>query len=80
MPKVEALEEARRWLRNLTEDEVDQDPMAMARGEIRKLVGGATASANTGVTASTRKAGARARRPSAHPHYWAAFVLMGDPV
>jgi CHAT domain-containing protein len=74
MPKAEALDEAKRWLRNLTEEEVGQDPLAMARGDIRKLK-------NTGAAGTTaespRKAGAR--QPYEHPHYWAAFVLMGDP-
>jgi tetratricopeptide (TPR) repeat protein len=74
MPKAEALDEAKQWLRNLTEDEVGQDPIAMARGEIRKLK--AAEPAGKTVEAS-REAGAR--KPYEHPHYWAAFVLMGDP-
>jgi CHAT domain-containing protein len=77
MPKAEALDEARLWLADLTEEEIGRDPLAMARGEIRKLKGGGTASAGTGAPATVPKPGTR--RPYEHPRYWAAFVLVGDP-
>jgi tetratricopeptide (TPR) repeat protein len=75
MPKAEALQEAKRWLRSLTLDQVDGELAALERGEVRPLV---------------REKGAPARReapapnssptkPYEHPHFWAAFVLVGDP-
>ncbi len=76
MPKAEALREAKTWLRELSRAEV----LAM----IAKLSGGID-----------RSKGAKARQPAdlaavippggdndhpyAPPHFWAAFVLSGDP-
>jgi len=76
IPKAEALREAKAWLRELRRDEV----LAL----ITKLSGGIE-----------RSKGAKARRPAeianaipsagdndhpyAPPHFWAAFVLSGDP-
>ncbi len=75
MPKAEALQDAKQWLRTLTVDQVDCELAALERGEVRPL---------------TREKGAPARReaptptststkPYAHPYFWAAFVLVGDP-
>ena len=74
LPKAEALDEAKRWLRGLTEGEVGPALEALPRGEVGPL---ATAGA-----APPRAAAAEAPagpRPYAHPYYWAAFVLIGDP-
>jgi tetratricopeptide (TPR) repeat protein len=75
LPKAEALREAKVWLRNLTADEVGSELAAQDRGEPRKLAKdsggaaqGASPSANSGEV-----------RPYAHPYYWAAFVLVGNP-
>jgi CHAT domain-containing protein/tetratricopeptide (TPR) repeat protein len=75
LPKAEALQEAKQWLRSLTVDQVDGALAALQRGEVRPLV---------------REKGAPARKetpalksgtimPYEHPHFWAAFVLVGDP-
>ena len=76
LPKAEALAEAKTWLRDLTQSEaislvagltggVDRD-----KGKSRPdLAGGVPPSAVAVVE----------DRPYAHPYYWAAFVLVGDP-
>src|SRR5262249_25768875 len=71
LPKAEALDEAKRWRRGLTVDAVGGELAALERGAVRPL-------------AEARGAGpvspaASGSRPYAHPYYWAAFVLAGDP-
>ncbi len=75
MPKAEALHEAKAWLRNLTADEVGSELTALDRGEPRKLAKGSGGVAQ-GASPSAK---AGEVRPYAHPYYWAAFVLVGDP-
>jgi CHAT domain-containing protein len=76
MPKAEALREAKTWLRTLR------------RAELLTLIAGLSGGVD-------RSKGAKARTPDdlaaaipaddditppyAHPHFWAAFVLAGDP-
>jgi CHAT domain-containing protein/tetratricopeptide (TPR) repeat protein len=67
LPKAAALEEARNWLRDLTWHELDLHPIAeqyVSRGLVP-----------VDDTAPVE----RSERPFADPHYWAAFILMGDP-
>jgi CHAT domain-containing protein len=75
MPKAEALAEARTWLRNLTSDESGAELSAPDRATLRPLAtpGGAPREPSP----SSRVSGPR---PYAHPYYWAAFVLVGDPI
>jgi CHAT domain-containing protein len=66
LARAEALREARQWLRSLTAPEVEKAAAslpAVARGERERPP------APSG----------QAVRPYAHPHYWAAFILIGDP-
>jgi len=75
MPKAEALQEAKRWLRSLTVDQIDGELAALQRGDVRPLVkDSGTISGNA--PASPQSTG---NRPYDHPHFWAAFVLVGDP-
>jgi CHAT domain-containing protein len=67
LPKAEALREAKAWLHGLTADE--------ARRLAEGLLGGGRGTER----ARPRGAGPDPARPFAHPHYWAAFVLAGDP-
>jgi CHAT domain-containing protein len=67
LSKAEALKEAKQWLRNLTRKEVEERianlPEA-ARG--LKLEPAAQPQAAS-------------EKPFAHPYYWSAFILIGDP-
>jgi CHAT domain-containing protein len=62
LSKIEALAEAKRWLRNLSAKEVKAAVDRLPRGKGAKPV------------PLWKEA-----RPFAHPYYWAAFVLIGDP-
>jgi CHAT domain-containing protein len=76
MSKAESLREAKAWLRGLS------------RSEVEKLAGDLTAGV---VRAKQEPSGKKApasrppavlpegEAPFAHPHYWAAFILLGDP-
>jgi tetratricopeptide (TPR) repeat protein len=75
MPKAEALHEAKEWLRNLTQNEVDSKLATIDRGPERPLVK-PNGPANAAATPTSKPAGVR---PFAHPYYWAAFILIGDP-
>jgi tetratricopeptide (TPR) repeat protein len=75
MPKAEALDEAKRWLRGLTVDEVGGELATLDRGQPRKLVKGSD-SAGQRASPSAKPGGVR---PYDHPYFWAAFVLVGDP-
>jgi CHAT domain-containing protein len=72
--RAEALQEAKVWLRTLPRKEVETLVASLTHGEIRGTLG----------PAPKRKLPAKAQvpagdRPYAHPYYWAAFVLVGDP-
>jgi CHAT domain-containing protein len=64
MPKAEALQEAKAWLRSLTGKEVEQQLAALPRGEEREKPAAPVPAAV---------------HPYGHPYYWAAFILIGDP-
>jgi CHAT domain-containing protein len=68
LKRAEALAEAQRWLRGLSAEEALR---LLAKAE-PGLVRGPVVSR---VEVPLRKEG----RPFAHPYYWAAFVLIGDP-
>jgi CHAT domain-containing protein len=75
MPKAEALQEAKRWLRTLTVDERDGELAALERGDVRPLAK-VNDTTSPGEPTSPKS---RSHRPYDHPYYWAAFVLVGDP-
>ncbi len=76
LPKAEALREAKAWLRNLSRAEVLSLVAQMSGGLDRSkgIKGRQSADAATLVPI-----GKDNDRPYAHPHFWAAFVLTGDP-
>jgi CHAT domain-containing protein len=76
MPKAEALREAKVWLRGLRTAEVLTLTADMSGGVERSKGAKARTPAEF---ASTVSAGGDDDRPYASPHYWAAFVLSGDP-
>jgi CHAT domain-containing protein len=73
LPKGQALAEAQSWLRGLPRAEAQRRAARLAggvaRGKGRKL----------GPLLPPLPAGPADRPPYAHPCYWAAFVLVGDP-
>jgi CHAT domain-containing protein len=69
--RAEALEEARNWLRNLSRTEAGDAVASLPRGTVKALPG-------TGKTPAPRPV-PPGEKPYAHPYYWSAFVLIGDP-
>jgi tetratricopeptide (TPR) repeat protein len=76
MPKAEALQEAKAWLRGLRRAEVLMVAAKMSGGVERSK--GAKARQPQALAAAI-PASRDGDRPYEHPHYWAAFVLAGDP-
>jgi len=75
MPKAEALDEAKQWLRSLTVDQIDGKLAAVERGDVRPLAK-LNNSKSSDRSSSPRSGG---MRPFDQPYFWAAFVLVGDP-
>ena len=76
MPKAEALHEAKTWLRGLRRSEVLTLTAELSGGVAR----GKNAEArHPAEVAATVPAGSDSDRPYEPPHFWAAFVLAGDP-
>jgi tetratricopeptide (TPR) repeat protein len=76
LPKAEALDEAKAWLRNLTAGEVGSELAELDRGTVRPLVDEVNGPPPRAASSSPQPAGVR---PYAHPYYWASFNLIGDP-
>jgi CHAT domain-containing protein/tetratricopeptide (TPR) repeat protein len=77
LPRAEALEEAKRWLRELPR----RDAQALAAALQGDKLGG-TVTRGTVVELDVRERPVQlpaGERPYAHPFYWATFVLVGDP-
>jgi hypothetical protein len=73
--KAQALQEAKNWLRGLRRPEAQTMTAALAGGVER----GKGAQARQPALSAMVPAGTDNDRPYAAPHYWAAFVLAGDP-
>jgi CHAT domain-containing protein len=76
MPKAEALREAKAWLRELKRVEVLALTAELSGGVERSK--GAKARPPAELAAAV-PAGGDNDRPHTSPHFWAAFVLAGDP-
>ncbi len=76
MPKAEALQEARYWLRGLHRAEALTITARLSGGVER---GKGAKARQPAELAAAIPAVANDDRPYASPHYWAAFVLAGDP-
>jgi tetratricopeptide (TPR) repeat protein len=72
LPKAEALREAKRWLRTLPRAEVEKLASRLAKGELR-------AKEEPKGPQVPQPVIPRGDTPFAHPRYWAAFILIGDP-
>jgi CHAT domain-containing protein len=73
MPKTEALAEAKRWLRNLSAQEIEHTTAALSRGQSTEQTRGRRVQQPTPPSVATEM------RSYAHPFYWAGFILIGDP-
>ncbi len=76
MPKAEALQEAKSWLRGLSRSEALAVTAALSGGVER---GKGTKGRMRAEVSAANPAGDDNDRPYAAPHFWAAFVLVGDP-
>jgi CHAT domain-containing protein len=75
LPKAEALREAKQWLRNLTATEALERLGSLTHGVTR----GERPAREAMRGVPRPKDAAKDYRPYAHPRYWAAFILIGDP-
>jgi tetratricopeptide (TPR) repeat protein len=76
LPKAEALAEAKRWLRTLTREQALKHAAAVYQG-IERSKGRPKL---PGLPALPERVPEdKGDCPYAHPYYWAAFVLIGDP-
>jgi CHAT domain-containing protein len=76
MPKAEALREAKSWLRELSRSDALAVTATLSGGVER---GKATKGRESAELSAAVPAGGDNDRPYAAPHFWAAFVLAGDP-
>jgi tetratricopeptide (TPR) repeat protein len=76
LPKAEALAEAKQWLRTRPRAEVEKLASRLAEGEVR---GPQEPKPPRPQPALPKRAGPPDAAPFAHPYYWAAFILIGDP-
>jgi tetratricopeptide (TPR) repeat protein len=70
--RAEALREAQAWLRDLPRPEAEALAAKLTGGTLRGTL-------STLKPAPAGGAGEPGDRPYAHPYYWSAFVLLGDP-
>jgi len=75
LAKVAALREAKSWLRTLTAGEALERLGTLTQGVVR---GERPAREEMQAVPKPKDAG-KDYRPYAHPRYWAAFILIGDP-
>jgi tetratricopeptide (TPR) repeat protein len=76
LPRAEALEEARHWLRELRQPEAERLASALVAGKLTSTTRGEVVELNVRERPVKLPAG---DRPYANPFFWAAFVLVGDP-
>lgn len=76
MAKAAALHEAKRWLRELSETEAERLIAESTKGFVRGDRGG---KAKVKIVDPPKDPVWDGSKPYAHPRYWSAFILIGDP-
>ncbi len=79
MPKAKALDEAKRWLRELSADEAAKLTAAMQNSANRPQRGKEETLNTVTPAPKINQPAEKNTKPFAHPRYWAAFILIGDP-
>jgi CHAT domain-containing protein len=74
LSKAEALQEAKQWLRTLPREDVEALAGKMTEGALR-----ASEDTTPPKERPAKPEVPTGDRPFAHPRYWAAFILIGDP-
>jgi tetratricopeptide (TPR) repeat protein len=79
LPRAEALAEAKRWLRELSRQEATRLTAELSSGVLEGTSGqrGKVVPLNAAAKKAVKLP--EGERPFAHPFFWAAFVLIGDP-
>jgi CHAT domain-containing protein len=75
MGKAAALHEAKQWLRNLSAKDALERLGTLTNGVVR----GERPAREVMKTVPIPKDAGKDNKPYAHPRYWAAFILIGDP-
>jgi CHAT domain-containing protein len=78
LPRAEALAEASQWLRQLRRSEALVLASRLSEGKLTHTTR-APEEEGTAVETAVKVPVPTGDRPYAHPAYWAAFVLVGDP-
>jgi CHAT domain-containing protein len=74
--RAAALEEAKRWLRELPRRDAEMLAAGLVGGQLQGTTRGRVVELNVKERSVKLPEG---ERPYAHPFYWATFVLVGDP-
>jgi CHAT domain-containing protein len=75
MGKAAALHEAKKWLRNLSASDALERLGTLTKGVVR----GERPARQEMRPVPQPKDATKDYKPYAHPRYWAAFILIGDP-
>jgi CHAT domain-containing protein len=73
--RAEALREAKQWLRDLPRKDAEALAVALDKGELR----GSVSPLKPLAEPPKEAVGQKGDKPFAHPYYWTAFILLGDP-
>ena len=79
MPKAEALAEAKTWLRELSLDESLKLTAEISNGTDRRTRGKGEDLKLTVPVNDLKQPVEKDAKPFAHPRFWSAFILIGDP-
>jgi len=79
MPKARALAEAKEWLRELSVEEANELTAAATKDVVRPSRGKVDLLKPVVPAVDPKQLPGKVSKPFAHPRYWSAFILIGDP-